>query len=244
MSQVYVLCNEYNSVWCLSSPELLYFYHRSWMTPGKSDQLERPKNRHRHRHKKLQDWLKLYSLNLRSHLLTKSKKRESLKEWPPGGNYQSFVSFFTLVRVLKFRKHILSWYQLFRDVWNIPDSQGPAVPWQGMQGEHGGLVWGARVEHLLLLQLLQCTWRYPNGGNQEKGILYFVGKGYFVFQNIQQCFPQVESKAQSIVANIRIYEGILMNLPAVLYCFLAGDWLPIARKNLMYLLELKRTFFF
>ena len=33
---------------------------------------------------------------------------------------------------------------------------------------------------------------------------------------------KVESEAQSVVANIRIYEGILMNVPAVLYCFLAG----------------------
>ena len=34
--------------------------------------------------------------------------------------------------------------------------------------------------------------------------------------------PKVESEAQSIVADIRIYEGILMNVPAVIYCFLAG----------------------
>ena len=34
---------------------------------------------------------------------------------------------------------------------------------------------------------------------------------------------KVESKAQSIAADIRIYEGILMNVPAVIYCFLAGS---------------------
>ena len=34
---------------------------------------------------------------------------------------------------------------------------------------------------------------------------------------------KVESEAQSVVADIRIYEGILMNVPAVIYCFLAGD---------------------
>ena len=34
---------------------------------------------------------------------------------------------------------------------------------------------------------------------------------------------KVESEAQSIVADIRIYEGILMNVPAVIYCFLAGS---------------------
>ena len=34
---------------------------------------------------------------------------------------------------------------------------------------------------------------------------------------------KVESEAQSVVADIRIWEGILMNVPAVIYCFLAGD---------------------
>ena len=36
------------------------------------------------------------------------------------------------------------------------------------------------------------------------------------------CPSKVESKSQSIVANIRIYEGILVNVPAVVYCMFAG----------------------
>ena len=37
---------------------------------------------------------------------------------------------------------------------------------------------------------------------------------------------QIEARAQSIVATIRIYESVLVNVPSVIYCIFAGTFFP------------------
>ena len=130
------------------------------------------------------------------------------------------------------------WCSPPRYVRHLPDCEGPAVPGQGLPGQPGSLAGGERLERIFLFQvfffshcsviedkrlgdifLLQRLWntrRRIVGGHQEQG-----GLGFQKNKNVNSS-KKVESKAQSIVANIRIYEGILMNVPAVIYCFLAG----------------------
>ena len=79
-----------------------------------------------------------------------------------------------------------------------------------------------------------ANWLVENGWNASFCSSSFDTDGNEVLEDIRnkvkspneiwkaRILPKVESEAQSIVADIRIYEGILMNVPAVIYCFLAG----------------------
>ena len=84
-------------------------------------------------------------------------------------------------------------------------------------GEHGRLAGGAGLE----LQHVQWGWWTfaGAGGSQGEG-------GWCGQDPAFSCAPQIEARAQGIVATIRIYESVLVNVPSVIYCIFAGTFFP------------------
>ena len=163
----------------------------------------------------------------------------------PSESFQSYVFSFTLVITIRltkkckmrhvchsmiFQNSVLFAALVCQDVTRL--NYPVLTPDPGMYGTY--LIAKDQLYLDKACRVNLANWLVENGWNASFCSSSFDTHGNELLEDIRnkvksfneiwkaRILPKVESEAQSIVADIRIYEGILMNVPAVIYCFLAG----------------------